>query len=283
MIKLFSKIRYNLMETGKTGKPAFAAGRYLKYAIGEIVLVVIGILIALQLNSWKEKNAERKLEKEYIVSLIEDIKKDIQNFDVAIDLNEQRIKYLDSFASVCFTYEKENEHQVFYLYRVSLRHPDFVSQTDRTLAQLKNAGGMRLITKKTTADSIIQYEGYFKKLTNQQTWYEGMLKDLVSAGIHVFNFKDAPKYKGEQRKLSLDDFNKMGKIASLDKKLIVELGNIANMYGSITEYYLILLKEGKQKSIDLIKVLERDYEIKQVIVAREPTPKPHLGGENNIQ
>ena len=43
MIKLFKKLRYNLMEQNKTGK-------YFKYAVGEIVLVVIGILIALQIN-----------------------------------------------------------------------------------------------------------------------------------------------------------------------------------------------------------------------------------------
>ena len=45
MIKFFRKIRYNLMEQNKTGK-------CLKYAIGEIVLVVIGILIALSINNW---------------------------------------------------------------------------------------------------------------------------------------------------------------------------------------------------------------------------------------
>ncbi|MEP0133098.1 MAG: hypothetical protein ABJJ25_13950 [Eudoraea sp.] len=44
MIKFFSKIRYNLMNQNKTGK-------YLKYAIGEIVLVVIGILIALSIKN----------------------------------------------------------------------------------------------------------------------------------------------------------------------------------------------------------------------------------------
>ena len=47
MIKFFRKIRYNLMEQNKTGK-------YLKYAVGEIVLVVVGILIALQINTWNE-------------------------------------------------------------------------------------------------------------------------------------------------------------------------------------------------------------------------------------
>lgn len=47
MITLLRKIRYELMSSGKTSK-------YLKYAIGEIILVVIGILIALQINNWNE-------------------------------------------------------------------------------------------------------------------------------------------------------------------------------------------------------------------------------------
>ena len=55
MIKFFRHIRKSfLMETGNTSKPANQFGKYFKYAIGEIVLVVIGILIALQINNWNE-------------------------------------------------------------------------------------------------------------------------------------------------------------------------------------------------------------------------------------
>ena len=57
MIRFFRKIRQNLLSEGKTVK-------YLKYAIGEIVLVVIGILIALSINNWNEQKKSRDREKE---------------------------------------------------------------------------------------------------------------------------------------------------------------------------------------------------------------------------
>jgi len=54
MFKVFRKKREDLLSNGKTGKPVYRTSRYLKYAIGEIILVVIGILIALQINNWNE-------------------------------------------------------------------------------------------------------------------------------------------------------------------------------------------------------------------------------------
>lgn len=70
MIKFFRKIRQNLLSEGKIGK-------YLKYAFGEIVLVMIGILLALQVNNWNENRKERQeehlalksLQKEFLESL----------------------------------------------------------------------------------------------------------------------------------------------------------------------------------------------------------------------
>ncbi|MBK8633970.1 MAG: hypothetical protein IPN72_10580 [Saprospiraceae bacterium] len=53
MIKLFRNIRQSLLAEGKTSK-------YLKYAIGEIILVVIGILIALSINTWNKTTTFQK-------------------------------------------------------------------------------------------------------------------------------------------------------------------------------------------------------------------------------
>ena len=76
MIKFFRKIRQNLITEGKTVNPALPAGRYLKYAIGEILLVVIGILIALQVNNWNEARKNKSKERNYLQSLIQDLKND---------------------------------------------------------------------------------------------------------------------------------------------------------------------------------------------------------------
>jgi len=64
MIKFFRNIRKHLINEGKTTK-------YLKYAIGEIALVMIGILLALQVNNWNESRIDKNREKE-IVKIIYD-------------------------------------------------------------------------------------------------------------------------------------------------------------------------------------------------------------------
>lgn len=71
MIKFFRNIRQNLLSNGNTGK-------YLKYAIGEIVLVVIGILIALQINNWNEKRKIDNEIKSKIDALVFNLKNEIE-------------------------------------------------------------------------------------------------------------------------------------------------------------------------------------------------------------
>jgi len=69
MIKFFRKIRLQLIE-GKN------MGKYFQYAIGEIILVVIGILIALQLNNWNVEQGNKKKLKNNVAILIENLQRD---------------------------------------------------------------------------------------------------------------------------------------------------------------------------------------------------------------
>ena len=69
MIKFFRKIRQQLLSENKFSK-------YLLYAIGEIVLVVIGILIALQINTWNEERDNKDLEKQLLSQMYNELKMD---------------------------------------------------------------------------------------------------------------------------------------------------------------------------------------------------------------
>lgn len=77
MIKLLRNIRQNLLNEGKTSK-------YLKYAIGEIFLVVIGILIALQINNWNENQKSKKDEQYVLTEVLKNLQEDATLVDEII-------------------------------------------------------------------------------------------------------------------------------------------------------------------------------------------------------
>jgi len=82
MIKFFRKIRYDLMNQNKTT-------RYFKYAIGEIVLVVIGILIALQINNWNVNRLNSKKETAILANIHKEFKQNKKQLDSVIGTHKK--------------------------------------------------------------------------------------------------------------------------------------------------------------------------------------------------
>ncbi|WP_148453784.1 DUF6090 family protein [Formosa maritima] len=89
MIKFFRKFRENLVMENKTGK-------YLKYAIGEIALVVIGILIALSINNWNDNRKNRISERELLDNIHRDFVQNKIQFDTVKAINYQNLATLNS-------------------------------------------------------------------------------------------------------------------------------------------------------------------------------------------
>mgnify|MGYP001208780933 CR=1 FL=1 len=85
MIKLFRKIRYDLMEKNKSGQ-------YFKYAIGEIFLVVIGILIALSINNWNEVSKLKVKEVILLTEMQENLKQDLYVLNEILKDNKERTR-----------------------------------------------------------------------------------------------------------------------------------------------------------------------------------------------
>jgi hypothetical protein len=86
--------------------------KYFKYAIGEIILVVIGILIALQINNWNETQKEHKIGIQFLKGIRADIKKDIILVDSILKMNQKTFSVISSIDSVFhkhfFHYAQDN-------------------------------------------------------------------------------------------------------------------------------------------------------------------------------
>lgn len=158
MIKFFRNIRHILLTENKFSK-------YLLYALGEIILVVLGILIALQINSWNNNKKNQQKELIYITSIIEDIESDVTNSKIILNLLNTRIKGLDNLLTELSSERiYTNSNKAYGLWMDHIGFTEFISN-DRTLQLLKHSSGFEFITRKEASDAILEYdqnvEGYY--------------------------------------------------------------------------------------------------------------------------
>lgn len=167
MLRFFSKIRYTLAAENKVSK-------YGRYAFGEILLVVIGILIALQINNWNENRKRRILRQEYTSSLIADFKRDTAQFNSYLNYNLQQKSMLDSLKAVLNTpsltvNDLRNAH---FVVNLSLLN----SFTNGTFIALRNSGNLDLYSASIRSE-LIKLNGTQEEYlrwaeTNSQMYYE---------------------------------------------------------------------------------------------------------------
>ena len=137
MIKFFRKIRQQLLSENKFSK-------YMIYAIGEIILVVIGILIALQINNSNNKRIEKEREFKYLTNIKLDLIKDIENLEYNIDFRQKKTlgieKIIKQINGQPITDLNETTYNVTNTLYQERFQPSNVTYTD-----LVNSGNMNLI------------------------------------------------------------------------------------------------------------------------------------------
>jgi hypothetical protein len=97
MINFFHKKRKKLVNENPPDGRAGRTLKYAQYAIGEIVLVVIGILIALQLNTWKENKKDLNQAKIYLSTIKLNLEDDIKQAENLLSISQINIGYANIF------------------------------------------------------------------------------------------------------------------------------------------------------------------------------------------
>ena len=163
MIKFFRKIRQKLLSENKISK-------YLFYAVGEIVLVVIGILIALQINNSNEARKLRNQELHYLENLKTDLNLNIAELDEYMAIRNSRIesanKVLEHFEGKPLT-----DLNDFAFHTTNIYIWQKFSQHDNTVQERVNSGNLALISNDSIKNGLLNLQALYKKLKNEEAHF----------------------------------------------------------------------------------------------------------------
>ena len=194
MIPFFRKIRKKMADDNRPIK-------YARYAIGEILLVVVGILIAVQVNTWNEERKQRQIEIKYFYNLKNDLMADLVQLDAIINVSTRKVQASKTMKL------KANHDSIGSLYNFTddMQTLLFVREfrpNDNTYEEMKSSGNFSTIGN---ADLKL-------KLMNLKKTY------LEIAGVH--------EHMRSDYNLFLEDYQKYvdwGKYYDLNKSNIPKL------------------------------------------------------------
>ena len=250
MIKFFRKIRQRLLTENKFSK-------YLLYAIGEIALVMIGILLALQVNNWNE---EQQLKKERITilqNLKEDLTNDIENYQHSILRLEDRQKVVDKvlvlFENIPNKIDSsKTARNLLVLGFIEDHNPNF-----STYNEIQGSGKLALINSKKIKKALANYKStvdnfkvigsnWNEDIKDYERIVSGYFKGQIYQQFLPMDAEDAAQ--NQNLRFDLQEISK-------NSDLISRMRHIAyftKMEIGIKKYQLIPLCEGITKDIDVV-------------------------------
>ena len=191
MLKVFRNIRRQLFIEKRFSK-------YLIYAIGEIVLVVLGILIALQINNWNANNVKKQEEKRSYINIRQQI------VDDKIDL--QKEKNFNNYFSLAYQYankiilaQDRSKTDSLALITMGLSQYSDFNRNSNIYETLVNSGDLKLLKNADITSSIQQLETtyiYINKLENMH--WEIIINELSPLLRGVINYATFKAVKPEK-------------------------------------------------------------------------------------
>lgn len=133
--------------------------KYLLYAIGEIILVVIGILIALQINNWNENRKINRQEMVYLQDLKNDFTFDIETLKARVADNNERVHSIDTILTLISSKKMFTEQDEGLLVNMTLKlfGESYFIPEKGTINQIQSSSSGSFIKNKTLRDLIFRY------------------------------------------------------------------------------------------------------------------------------
>ena len=239
--------------------------KFTEYLL-ESFMLFLAVTLGFIAENLREHLSEQKKEKEYIASFVDDLKKDTAEIRSTSKQLFKNIHEEDSLIFLMQHYRNTDSvnKKCYRHYLRSAVNVVFASFNQNTMNQLLNTGSVRLITKQYILDSIMAYNGLVKSVNLQADYYNDEFKKAFDYSTNIFDLSyiharlnDDYTVKPTMR-YDTAHFN----LVNVDEAVLRKYAAYLIMQQNLSTGYLLQLRETNKYAGRLLKLLKKEYRIK---------------------
>src|SRR5574338_162766 len=229
----------------------------------EFLMLFLAVFCGFLAENWREHIVEHNREKQYVESMIEDLKADSTMMIFVIRYNKQQLSGFDSLLQNIYhkPYTDSSLRTLYYLKEKNTLVSTRMRFSRGTISQLKNSGGLRLIRNRAVADSITKYDIITERVDDQGEGVDYSGKKLLDVSVKIFDGENVLDYNSSSDYKGILNSNKKFTLLTDDEKLIREYANLAKFKKDVIINYIRQLTNLQSRIPPIIQFLEKEYHL----------------------
>jgi hypothetical protein len=221
----------------------------------EFLMLFLAVFCGFLAENQREHMIEHQREKEYIRSFVEDLKQDTAQLRKILISFEEKLRFRDSLLDELGNPNiLRSSSRAYYFFEKSRHFPDFI-YTDRTIQQLKNSGGMRLLRNRSVSDGIVDYDSKVRTIFIAQ-------EQLNNIGL-TYGLKKSKLFQARLMDISNNGFQNPGiPLLTQQQNDVDEFYNNMNDQKQFFTYLKRLDMDLLARGTGLIDFIKKEYHLK---------------------
>jgi hypothetical protein len=229
----------------------------------EFLMLFLAVFCGFLAENEREHIVEHQREKQYIESMIADIRTDSTVMGFIIKFNKQQESGFDSLLQNIYhqPYTDSSLRTLYYLKERYTLVGGRMRFSRGTISQLKNSGGLRLIRNRAVADSIIRYDIITERAEDQFEGVDYSGKKLLDVSVKIFDGECVFDYNSSSNYRDILSSNKKFYLLTTEEKIIKEYANLAKFKKDVIINYIRQLTNLQSRIPAIIQFLEKEYHL----------------------
>jgi hypothetical protein len=234
--------------------------KHFKHYLFEFLMLFLAISAGFLVENMREHYVEGKREKDFIKSYIEDLKQDTTKIEANIKLRNSKILIIDSLIKLLNSPDPNQDGRSAYYYGRRTTRSTLFQANDRTIKQLKNAGGLRLIKNQNASNAIMTYD----QASDYIVYLQGREFDELSLMYPLLaRLFDGNILETMIQGMEINRPLSNPRLRTTDKNLLLDLTYYLHQYKTTSVVIIARLNSLMLSATETIQFLQKEYDLKK--------------------